>query len=332
MSATPADEHAERRARRLIRAYPGSWRRRYGEEFTQLLVDDIHDRPHAPSRTVDVIRSGLRARLAAAGLAGCAAEPGGDGRAGLAALSLAAVAFLTAAIATWSQLTIGWQWSAPSSPATRVGMLVMSAAMAVFGVLVLLASGPVLGALTRELVAGRGAGLAVPLGAVLASTAVVVLGSVHFGHGWPGTGGHPWPGRDLVPGGVARIAWAATAWITSYWVHPAALATFPATELAWMLVSPAAIALALTGAAVAVRRLPLSPGVLRWESWVGWVAALTMAAFLAGCSCWVLSGGPGPRGLFRVGTIDGAGVVVMALALVVAFRAARSATPTRAAR
>jgi hypothetical protein len=32
---------AERRARRLLRWYPKEWRLRYGEEFTQLLTDDI---------------------------------------------------------------------------------------------------------------------------------------------------------------------------------------------------------------------------------------------------------------------------------------------------
>jgi hypothetical protein len=69
---------AERRARRLLRWYPKAWRDRYGEEFTQLLVDDIRERPRSWHRTLDVARSGLAAqvterqlphsRLAAAGL------------------------------------------------------------------------------------------------------------------------------------------------------------------------------------------------------------------------------------------------------------------------
>ncbi|HEU5243039.1 MAG TPA: hypothetical protein VFU33_01445 [Gaiellaceae bacterium] len=54
---------AERRARRLLRWYPQAWRARYGEEFTQLLVDDIRERPHSWRRTLDVARSGLAARL-----------------------------------------------------------------------------------------------------------------------------------------------------------------------------------------------------------------------------------------------------------------------------
>ena len=54
----------ERRARRLVRWYPKEWRARYGEEFTQLLVDDISERPHSWHRTLDVARSGLAAQLA----------------------------------------------------------------------------------------------------------------------------------------------------------------------------------------------------------------------------------------------------------------------------
>jgi hypothetical protein len=55
---------AERRARRLVRWYPREWRRRYGEEFAQLLADDIAERPRSWHRTLDVARSGLAAQMA----------------------------------------------------------------------------------------------------------------------------------------------------------------------------------------------------------------------------------------------------------------------------
>lgn len=54
---------SERRARRLLRWYPSRWRARYGDEFTQLLIDDIRDRPHSWHRTFDVAQSGLALRL-----------------------------------------------------------------------------------------------------------------------------------------------------------------------------------------------------------------------------------------------------------------------------
>jgi hypothetical protein len=55
---------AERRARRLLRWYPKAWRDRYGEEFAQLLIDDIRERPRSWHRTLDVARSGLAAQVA----------------------------------------------------------------------------------------------------------------------------------------------------------------------------------------------------------------------------------------------------------------------------
>jgi hypothetical protein len=115
---------------------------------------------------------------------------------------------------------------------------------------------------------------------------------------------------------------AATLWISSYWAHPSALATFPPAELAWMVASPIALLAMLVGAAGALRALPFTPGVLRYETWLGSIAAIVMAGFLAGASSWIVSGGPAPRGLFRVGAVDSVGVVVMAGALLVAFRAA----------
>ena len=34
-------QSAERRARLLVRCYPPAWRARYGDEFVQLLVDEM---------------------------------------------------------------------------------------------------------------------------------------------------------------------------------------------------------------------------------------------------------------------------------------------------
>ena len=55
-----SDPHAKR-AQRLLRCYPSAWRARYGQEFTQLLIDDMSERPRSMTRTADVVRSGLLA-------------------------------------------------------------------------------------------------------------------------------------------------------------------------------------------------------------------------------------------------------------------------------
>ena len=50
-----------------------------------------------------------------------------------------------------------------------------------------------------------------------------------------------------MPAGVAAFSWAATLSVSSYWAHPAALAAFPAGEIAWMAVSPLALVTAVAG-------------------------------------------------------------------------------------
>jgi hypothetical protein len=195
----------------------------------------------------------------------------------------------------------------------------MSAAMGVLAVLALLAVLPV----AWRVAAGRARGVRGPSTLFLAGLAVVVIGGRHFGNGWPGTGGHPWSHQGLVPGGVAAFSWASTLSVSSFWAHPAALAAFPAAELAWMALSPLAVAAAVTGAAVVVRRAGLSPRALRFETWLGRGACAAMAVFLAGACAWVLARAPGA--MFRPGLIDVAGLVVLALALAVAHRAAGQA-------
>ncbi len=111
LSDTPPS--AGERARRLLRWYPGSWRDRYGEEFAELLISDIDERPRSAARTWDVARGGLVARLALIGLAGsplvpAAADRHYQVRASLGTLSVALATCLALAAGMWSQLMIGW--------------------------------------------------------------------------------------------------------------------------------------------------------------------------------------------------------------------------------
>lgn len=65
----PLAGRASRAAAALVPARLG--RDRYGEEFAELLISDIEERPGSAGRALDVARAGLVARLTAAGLAGC---------------------------------------------------------------------------------------------------------------------------------------------------------------------------------------------------------------------------------------------------------------------
>jgi hypothetical protein len=329
-------EAARRRAERLLRWYPRAWRGRYGAEFAELLISDIAERPQAPARTLDVVRGGIIARLAGLGLCGVPVTgPGQDPAAvNLACAGCCQAVFLLVGAAMWSQVAIGWQWAAPASTATMTGMLLMSAALLAFTAVIIAAALLYAWAVAVRLARGRGGALILPALAVTVGATIAFVGGRHFGNGWPGTGGHPWPGgylrlgghewigRGLVPGGLAAFSWASTLSVTTYWLHPAALASFPAAELAWMAASPLALASASGGAALLVRRVALPPRLLACQARLATSACGAMLAFFAGCGCWVAGGG---QGLFRAGAIDAAGVAVLAVTLAVAAQAARRA-------
>ena len=318
MTQTP--EAHSRRVRRLLRCYPPQWRARYGDEFTELLLAELTERPWSWRLTADVARGGAAARLASAGLAGRALEPSEQVRAGLVTLARSLAAFLAFGIAMWAQLTIGWEWAPPGSAGIRIAMVVMSASVLGLGILAVLAAAPVIW--TAGLAIAAGAGKRLRGLATLAAAGAVALaaGSHHFENAWPGTGGHAWPHQGLVPGGAAAFSWAATLSVSSYWAHPAMLGRFPAAEIAWMALSPAAVICLMAGVTRAVRGLSLSQRVLRYEIRLGSAAAAGMTFFLIGTSCWVLAGGAQP-GTFHAGAIDVAGLAVMLLALAAAWRA-----------
>jgi hypothetical protein len=309
-----------RRAARLLRWYPPAWRARYGDEFTELLIAEFAERPRSWRRAADVARGGLLARLTGAGLTSHELESSEQIRAGLATAVCSLAAFLAFGVAMWAQLTVGWEWSPPSATATRVGMVAMSAAALLLAVLVVLAVPPLAVATARGMVRGRARCLRGPLLLAVAGAVVLAVGSHHFQNAWPGTGGHSWAQQGLVPGGVAAFSWSATLSVSSYWAHPAALAAFPAAEIAWMAVSPLALIALVVGVAGTMRRLDWSPRLLRYEAWLVSAAAVGMTVFLAGGCCWVLAEGSRP-GLFHAGFVDVASLAVMMLALSVARRA-----------
>lgn len=331
---------AARRAARLLRWYPEPWRDRYGAEFTELLISDISDRPRSSARTLDVARGGIVARLARAGLAPVPfraggrdpAAPGQHVTASLAALGCSLAVFLAFGAAMWSQLVIGWQWSAapggaapggapvlsrPAAFATVVTSVTMLALLAI----ALLAVLPIVVTVAARFAKRRHDRLAVPAIAALTAATALFIGGRHFGNGWPGTGGQH---GGLVPGGLAAFEWATSLSVSAYWAHPAALAAFPAPELAWMALSPFALTAAVASAVAATRGAGLTPRVLVFETRLAVAACAVMAVFLAGCCCWVATGGQ--QSPFHAGRIDLAGVGMLALALATAVQAARAAS------
>jgi hypothetical protein len=336
----------ERRAARLLRWYPAAWRTRYGAEFTELLLAEFADQPRSWRRAADVARSGLLARLTAAGLTSSCADPASQLRVSLVTTGCALGTFLTFGIAMLAQLATGWQWGTPPAAATSAGAIIMTLAAAGIGLVALLAAGPLAWLTAVTLIRGRARRcdparrrdrapadrrsarrdrrLAAAAGLLLAGASVLVTGARHFQNSWPGTGGTAGH-HGLMPGGLAAFGWAATLSVSSYWAHPGELLRFPAAELAWMALSPAALACMVAGAAMIARRLPMPGRLMTYLTRLAAAAALGACCFFTGAACWVFSQESGRAGLFHAGALDVTGLAVMTLAVAVAVRAAVSA-------
>jgi len=314
------------RARRLLLWYPRGWRSRYGDEFAELLIDERAELGPSWRCTVNIATTGLRARLAAAGLADHPVDPEAAARAGLATIAICVAAAILSGAVMWSQLAIGLQWSDPAANRITQAIDFMSAALLVLAAAALLAGAPAAWAAVTAAWRGQARGLRRPAIMLAGGALVVMVGGWHFKSAWPGTGGHLLGHQSLIPGRIAAFGWAATMWITSYWAHPKALAAFPSSELAWMVLSPAATGCLVIGMAQVLRRIQMSRRMLRYEMCIGHLTLAGLVAFLCGALCW-LSLSPGQSGrLFLAGTIDRAGLAVLAASVVAGATAVRTST------
>ena len=142
-------------------------------------------------------------------------------RSSLAALGCAIAVFLVFGVGLWSQLTISWQWSSPDAATVTVAMVLMSAALSALVALAFLAVVPIAWSALAACRRRDQRALRTPALLFGVGAAVLIAGSVHFAHGWPGTGGRPWAQKGLVPGGLAAFGWASTLSVTCIWpTHP----------------------------------------------------------------------------------------------------------------
>jgi hypothetical protein len=314
----------ERSAARLLRWYPAAWRARYGPEFADLLEAELAERPRDWRRTANVVAGGLRTRLSGIGLTAHALDPSRQAQAGLGTAGAASAAFLLMGVALQGQLAIGWQWATPRAPAITAGLVIMTACAAAAGLLAVAWAGPAAWCAVAGLIRRPTRRLAAPAGLALAGAVALAAGAHHFQNAWPGTGGTAGHGR-LVPGGLAAFSWASTLSVSSYWTHPAALARFPGAELAWMVLSPVALAALIAGAAGVLRRAAMPPRLVAVQARLAAGLTVALGGFLVGAACWVLGSASAGPGLFHAGALDLTAVAAMTVTLAVAGRAATTA-------
>lgn len=291
------------RASAVLRLYPPAWRDRYGAEFHQLLLDELDQGRPAPWWWINLVGHAFWARLTERGLAG-EVEPA---RRIDAAVQVAGAALVVGALcgaAIWAQLAVGWQWSAPASAPTRSGLELITGGLVGLGLTgVLCAAGSLTMAVRRNRLSRSGPRVALAVFCV--GTVVLVLGAGWIGLSWPGTGGHAWAGRDMVPAWMGRRAWALTLSLSSYWAHPRKLAALGTLQVGWMAMSPLLIGLVACAWRRAVGPVRLGRRLPRLAT-LGLVVLISVSMWLIamGAGTWDLGGPSGPHGLFVPGTID----------------------------
>lgn len=306
-----------------MRLYPKEWRARYGDEFSELLEADFADLPRAWVRDVDVTVGAITARLAGLGLAGTTVHPGDRPRRSLGTLGCSLAVFLGVAVSIWSQLNIARRWADPAATATNTAIVIMTIAVALCAATVAVGAIPV--AWTAAVIAVRRPemGLRRPALLVLIGTAVLVVGAWHFHNGWSDTGGPLSSRQSMGPGGATAFMWISTLAVSAYWAHPTVLFSFPISEIAWMVISPVAVVLAVTGVVRILRRVDLPTRLFRFVSYLARIAVLGLGLFLFGTLTWLIDGGPGPGNHFQAGNVDMIGLVVMGIAFTAAARSAQ---------
>lgn len=139
----------------MLRWYPASWRRRYGEELVALLEDTYGTRSVPLRCRLSMLRAGSVERLRASGLLGSSTPPCDGVRAG-SLLVLWAWAVFTVAGAGFANLAENWVTALPAgrSRLPAAGYDVVYCAGLAGGLIVLLAAGACVPAFARFLRAG----------------------------------------------------------------------------------------------------------------------------------------------------------------------------------
>lgn len=165
-----------KRSSRLLRWYPSAWRERYGEEFIDLMEQEIAEVPHNVRRTRNIIYRGCVARLREVGLASSPLNSDDQPRTAIATVFVVSTIFVALALNFWSIAMLNWNavWRTPASTAVTL----WTGAITVISVVVIGLVASIFCALLwsafKRIVKGQFKGLAAPLSVILSS--VVFLG------------------------------------------------------------------------------------------------------------------------------------------------------------
>jgi len=299
---------AARTSARLLRAYPPSWRQRYGEELECLIVEASAG-GRVPWRTrLDVLVAGTRERIRSAGL-----EPDGspaDRVRGSALLILCAWALFVLGGMIVGKSSEHWQDAVPSHSGALASVAygVLLAAALCGSALVLGGVAAAVPSFVRLLRGGGWRHVRRPLGRAALAAALLVAATAALAL-WGGSlDAHQRNGGDAAYA-IAFVAWA---------------------------LGVAATIATLTAAAVAIaNRVQLPHRVLRLQAWLGAGTAVAMATVgaatvvwwlaVADAAPWFLSGSTAAAGGSTLSPQLLVAVAVMAVSTLLGAKAARRA-------
>jgi len=245
---------------RLLRWYPATWRRSYGDELAALIEDELDGRRPGPGLRVSLARAGLVERSRAGGLVGDSRPAPERVRAG-ALVVLAAWAVAMVAGAVFAKTSEHFSFSAP--PATLVtarGAFTAVVVLGVVGVACVVAGALV--ALPAAVAHLRSGGWASVRGPVLRAVVVTVAAAA-----------------GLVP----LAAWARHLDVAQ---RNGADGAYLAAVAAWAALTVVALALWTAAGVSWARRLDLGARVLRIEVGLAVVVALVTACLVVAVAVW----------------------------------------------
>lgn len=296
---------AARTAARLLRFYPPAWRRRYGEELQDLIVEES-DRGGVSWRTrLDVGRAGTRERVRAAGL-----DPDG-------APAERVRARVLLVLCAWALFVLGgmgvgkfsehWQDAVPASAASagKIAFSLLTAAACCGSALVLGGVAVVVPSFLRSLRHGGWERARRPLGRTSLVIGILVAATAGLAIWGSSLDAHQREGGDLA---------------------------YSIGFVAWGLLVGATIATATAAAVTIARRVELTAPVLRALVWIGAGTALAMAVVcVATIVWWIELAGAAPRFFSGEGVGHGGSALVPQLIAAAAVMVASTLAAGRSA-
>jgi hypothetical protein len=195
---------AARRAQRLARWYPSEWRARYGDEFTDLLEQEIAETPHNVRRTLNVVRKGAATRLRELGVVGETMNPADQFRVSASMSIFAGGLFCAMALDLWSNAMVTWGFGSQAS--LQVTIMLGANTVVTIAIAVLIAAylcAASVAAVSKALRAD-GRSLRAPLALIFGSLTVIAVSLVARNPFWPVWSGLRWGSPGILIKQIAQ--------------------------------------------------------------------------------------------------------------------------------